>query len=1064
VRLNRLVLENFMPYRHVDLDFSRLGLFAIVGDTGAGKSALVDAICFALYDEIPRLRGKPRDELITKGANSYRVALSFSLAADEYEVIRQGRLGNPTQQFSLTKNGVRLPIVSKKEFDRILAQTLLMMSYEIFTQIIILPQGKFDRFLKPNQPRDRRDTLIELLGLKVYEEIGKKAGEHKVRWEAQRTVLERDLQGIDPQALTEEALASLTGEIETAQIGASQLAERLIALQREHDALEMLLRKHGQKAALEKDRLELQAQGPQMEKLEGRLRQAEALATLAPVFRQFEQARTEETKLTDQQAGTQVAVQAAQKNLQEAQGIRSELVRKKSERDFEGVQAVLERESTALAAWLPQATRLEGLRTQMEQARKTLVKLRGELDDCLKNSREAEKACQADGVVLVEAERRVAEGVQRQTERDFDGALTTIEKEYAHLSAWISAVTRLEGLRPQEEKLKASLKKLREQLQSHQDSIVRALSSQREAEKSLVRQTEAVQQAESIWRHAQEEHLALALQRDLQPGDPCPVCGASIQKLVPHREENLKAAEKDLQAVRSAQQEAERNVSLAQQAQAVLAAQEAGCQVQIEEGGKALFQVVAQQTDLRASLPEEIAAQERPHVWLQTRLASLEESRDRLRVEQRALEAELKQAQQWVDGARQRLAASQQNQAVLTAQEAAIRSRIKEGESGLAMLQGQLEEEKGKFRSDLADHPHPQAFLQDELNSLQKRRDASRKEQQQLNQALQAAQDRVEEVQKAFSAREQELAALTARLEQAQSSGAGLARQLEESAAAIGYGNWAEARQDLLDEASLRRERTRLKDHRTALDRVAGQIELLQVDLGERDPEQTRRSHEETGQTLRSGQEEQPRQNALLQQLNQKRNALLEQREFLHTRQEQLETAKKQQTVYAQLARDFSSKGMVNHVANHIIEELLEEANRHLRALSSGRYELELEQGEDRSEDRIVVLDGYTSAPPRDVSTLSGGETFLASLALALSVKVFLARTRQLGCFFIDEGFGTLDEHTVQEVGDVLEMLKREGSQVGIITHRHDLVERFEDVLEVTNEQGLASLSWRRAR
>jgi len=155
---------------------------------------------------------------------------------------------------------------------------------------------------------------------------------------------------------------------------------------------------------------------------------------------------------------------------------------------------------------------------------------------------------------------------------------------------------------------------------------------------------------------------------------------------------------------------------------------------------------------------------------------------------------------------------------------------------------------------------------------------------------------------------------------------------------------------------------------------------------------------------------------------------------------------------YQQIARDFSSRGMVAYVSGGILEQLLVTANDHLDSLSKGRFELQL------AGDQMMVQDAFSAAGPRDVATLSGGETFLASLALALAVKDLLSISVNLDSFFIDEGFGTLDENTVQGVADVLESLRRDGSLIGIITHRADLVERFDTVLEVTNTNGSAHI------
>ncbi len=158
-------------------------------------------------------------------------------------------------------------------------------------------------------------------------------------------------------------------------------------------------------------------------------------------------------------------------------------------------------------------------------------------------------------------------------------------------------------------------------------------------------------------------------------------------------------------------------------------------------------------------------------------------------------------------------------------------------------------------------------------------------------------------------------------------------------------------------------------------------------------------------------------------------------------------------TVYQTIARDFSTTEIIQFVSSAILDHLLARTNERLQTLSRGRYQLQLDEDDD-----LLVEDGYSTAPPRAITMLSGGETFLASLALALSVKDFLSRNRQLNSFFIDEGFSTLDGQTLQEVADVLETLKGENLQIGIITHRQDLVARFERVLQVVNDNGCSRL------
>jgi exonuclease SbcC len=235
---------------------------------------------------------------------------------------------------------------------------------------------------------------------------------------------------------------------------------------------------------------------------------------------------------------------------------------------------------------------------------------------------------------------------------------------------------------------------------------------------------------------------------------------------------------------------------------------------------------------------------------------------------------------------------------------------------------------------------------------------------------------------------------------------------------------------------------------------VTAQVDMLRGELGsdiptEADLASARAARESIAAAYQGAQQD-------LAAARHNKDDLLARRAFLADRMSRKGQVTQLLSTYQQVARDFSSKGMVAFVSSGILEQLLVTANDHLRMLSKGRFELLLDEG-----DQMMVQDSFSASGPRDVATLSGGETFLASLALALAVKDLLSVSVDLDSFFIDEGFGTLDETTVQGVADVLESLRRDGSLVGIITHRADLVERFETVLEVTSQSGSAHIARR---
>jgi exonuclease SbcC len=136
---------------------------------------------------------------------------------------------------------------------------------------------------------------------------------------------------------------------------------------------------------------------------------------------------------------------------------------------------------------------------------------------------------------------------------------------------------------------------------------------------------------------------------------------------------------------------------------------------------------------------------------------------------------------------------------------------------------------------------------------------------------------------------------------------------------------------------------------------------------------------------------------------------------------------------------------------NHVVAA----ANVRLRSISSGRYELlRVDEGESKSERAgltLLVIDAHTGEA-RTPRSLSGGETFYTSLALALGLADVVraeAGGADLDTLFIDEGFGTLDPETLSQVMDVIDDLRDGGRVVGVVSHVAELKERIPERLEV---------------
>jgi exonuclease SbcC len=145
---------------------------------------------------------------------------------------------------------------------------------------------------------------------------------------------------------------------------------------------------------------------------------------------------------------------------------------------------------------------------------------------------------------------------------------------------------------------------------------------------------------------------------------------------------------------------------------------------------------------------------------------------------------------------------------------------------------------------------------------------------------------------------------------------------------------------------------------------------------------------------------------------------------------------------------------LTNFVLQERLEMILEFASRHLRRMSNGKYEFRLhedKQGRSQKAGLGITIMDYFAGKERPAETLSGGETFYASLALALGLVEVVKGDNggiELGTLFIDEGFGSLSDDTLEEVLDVLEDL-REQRVIGIISHVEGMKTQIPMRLEV---------------
>jgi exonuclease SbcC len=132
------------------------------------------------------------------------------------------------------------------------------------------------------------------------------------------------------------------------------------------------------------------------------------------------------------------------------------------------------------------------------------------------------------------------------------------------------------------------------------------------------------------------------------------------------------------------------------------------------------------------------------------------------------------------------------------------------------------------------------------------------------------------------------------------------------------------------------------------------------------------------------------------------------------------------------------------------LSRLVALANQHLRKINQ-RYRILKNPEQDLD---LQIVDTYQADAVRPMTTLSGGESFLVSLALALGLSDLAGRQAQIGSLFIDEGFGTLDAETLDTAITSLENLQASGKMIGIISHVEALKERISTQIQIVKLAG----------
>jgi len=1018
----KLQFSGLNSYRSLQVvDFAALGgegLFGIFGPTGSGKSSILDAITLALYGAVDRASNNTRG-IIHLQEQALTVAFEFALGGCRYLVERRYERNGKDPESAVAKlarlrrfspEGEEEVLASKPQDVTAQIEEILGIRREEFTRAVVLPQGKFDQFLRLSGA-ERAAMLEHLFNFEQFGEalvVKVKGAATACLEQLQR--IEGEEQGLgdcSKEALdrAETELKAKTTECQAVQ-KAFDDADRAF---KEAEVLSDLAAKR--KAALAR-KAELQQRRPVMEEKQNRLHLADRAEPLRELLlRQGELAG----------------------RIRKEQEVYEEKLRQHQETETRYV-AIKYRLEQAEKTYNEQFPRLQEERAEykrgLEQQRK--------YDELQKNAREKEEELAGIVRAVDGFEEETAAGQRELTE--VKDALAALQQKRAQLQfnaeekdlveQGLDVLRRLEeceGRLAEREQVCRQRLAARDEQWATCVAVLHQMLPERDAAsgddlgawaKEYVAGVEGeLATARTSLQRALIQNSAAELVKELHAGEPCPVCGSlehprpaqpsgeldHWQALIKTTENKLREARIWEERLRNAWQAWENNAFLAREAQEEL--------VRIQREQEALqadFELVRGPLD-RSGLrkrKEELAEAER-------QLQRIDREREVLLRKQDAINERLEKA-------REMLQASKIKEASVQEVLKNIHRQLGEVAGELARLTG------GRDLAALAEETEQAlARLRQELEAAKGDEQASRQTVEEL------AKERVA-FQATLETNRQELADVTERLS------AGLAE--------AGFADPKQAEAALLPAGEREGIRRELEEYRQAWAVAEKEVARLEGEMAGR-------SFDEAA--FASVKEE---RNGLLEKVDRLKAELtlakdrLGQLQAKQVRWQELQRQKtaveKRRALAEELSNLLRGKRFVSFLAQEHLRDMTLEASYQLGRLSGQRYALELAKEKDCE---FVIRDDYNGGNRRAVNTLSGGEIFLTSLslALALSSKIQLRGRYPLGFFFLDEGFGTLDEEKLDKVMSALEKLHDKNRMVGIISHVRELKERLPRYLEV---------------
>lgn len=1007
----RLSMTAFGPYRDLEvIDFTLLKeqqLFVISGPTGAGKTTIFDAICFALYgqasgedrSDVSALRSDFADDSIAT-----TVELIFEIHQRRFRVLRQipyVKIGNKSKTvarhelFELTEGG-EVPFVDRQmvtEVNRKIVE-LIGLTQPQFNQIVMLPQGEFRKLLT-SDTENKEAILRKIFKTDAYQEMVRRLKDRKDVTQQQlvneNERLDSWMKQIRSRLSARPSLLfeALSGEMlniyhvveglrEERTFYEQQMQQDKLAYDNAVQRHEQLLSEFHLAKAVHEKRLELEQLQLEKRQLDDRreemmvydmrLQDAEKAATLEEM----------ELRLVDSRALLQQKYHSHEETTLNLQIATKQLEQTTLQYDKEGANASIRQQL-------------------MEQ----LVILRGYLPVV------ADVHAKEQTLLQLQDKQKKLEQEWKTKEQAYTNAAQQLEKSLQTYEQLEEQAARYEAMTDQWNQMNDQFKKM-----SLQQQLAKQLES---IEQQTVELEQTYVQHENNTKHLEGEwfnHQALQLAHTLQAGQPCPVCG-STEHPAPIMDTTKSFFTKEQV------DEAKAMLANVEMAYRTMLAKQQAVQEQYETITKEI-----EQMDISSVSVDELEEQLRQ---VTEEVNTLRTTRDKL--------------PKW----KQQL--MEQREMVKNLQQQCLHA-----ERAWLNVKGAYEKEAAVIESMITSVPetyHTLAHLEFSIQEMERKKNQLEKQWEQVRLAFETAKEQVAVLKSselhaasAVAEGQQHVDSLEQRFHLAL-----LKAGFKDEQAFVDARLDSQEREEIKNVLSSYNHRLHFVKERmeTVTSQLAGKT-TIDVKAMEKEVSDLKDAYEKAYAQLMQSKEGV----RFIQMIEQELTEGMEKTKQLER------TVGKITDLYEVLRGQNEEKlSFERYIQLEYLEHIIHAANERLRDMSNGQFQL---VRSDRKESHgrqsglgLDVYDAYTGMN-RDVKTLSGGEKFNASLSLALGMADVIQSFQgavSIDTMFIDEGFGSLDEESLMKAIDALIVLQQSGRMIGVISHVEELKSALPARLEV---------------